>query len=151
MSTFLAIIFGTVAAGVCKYLLVGDSGRTDRLWLGSLVCIGIAVLGTITALFIRRTPVADPDLPLTSDAIFIAKDVRQSLMADRPLLMALLASCVFWLVAGTVLPTINSLGLKQLKVNDVLTSILTASTAIGIMGGAVLAGAISRIGRPIDW
>ncbi|MCC6511427.1 MAG: hypothetical protein IT423_20175, partial [Pirellulaceae bacterium] len=45
MSTFLAIIFGTVAAGGLFDGLVGDSGETHNLWLGSLVCVGIAVIG----------------------------------------------------------------------------------------------------------
>src|SRR5262249_24490776 len=52
MLTFLAIIFGTAAAG---YLLNYSGGR---IWIGSLACIGVAVLGTLTALVIRGAPPA---------------------------------------------------------------------------------------------
>ena len=147
MSTFLAIIFGTVAAGALFDNLVGENGATHNLWIGSLVCAGIAIVGTISASFIRRTPVAMPGLPLTPDVWGVAREVRQVLWNDRPLLVALLASCVFWLVAGLAMPTINSLGLTQLHLDKTKTSLLTASIAIGIMAGAVLAGLISRMGK----
>lgn len=147
MSTFLAIIFGTVAAGALFDGLVGDSGATHNLWIGSLVCAAIAIVGTISAGFIRKTPVAMPGLPLTGDVWGVAREVRQVLWNDRPLLTALLASCVFWLVAGLAMPTINSLGLTQLHLDKTKTSLLTASIAIGIMSGAVLAGFISRMGK----
>lgn len=147
MSTFLAIIFGTVAAGALFDSLVGETGATHNLWIGSLVCAGIAIIGTISASFIRRTPVAMPGLPLTPDVWGVAREVRHVLGSDRPLLFALLASCVFWLVAGLAMPTINSLGLTQLHLDKTKTSLLTASIAIGIMAGAVLAGFISRLGK----
>ena len=147
MSTFLAIIFGTVAAGALFDSLVGETGATHNLWIGSLVCAGIAIVGTISASFIRRTPVAMPGLPLTPDVWGVAREVRQVLWSDRPLLVALLASCVFWLVAGLAMPTINSLGLTQLSLDKTKTSLLTASIAIGIMVGAMLAGLISRLGK----
>ncbi len=92
-----------------------------------------------------------PDLPLTGDVWGVAREVRHVLWNDRPLLIALLASCVFWLVAGLAMPTINSLGLTQLHLDKTNTSLLTASIAIGIMMGAILAGLISRWARPIVW
>ena len=147
MTTFLAIIFGTVAAGALHDHLVGESGSAQNLWIASLVCIGIAVAGTLSALLIRRTPAAEPTLPLTGDAWFVSHEVRRALGSDRPLLIALLASCVFWLVAGIAMPTINSLGVTQLGLDKTSTSLLTASIAIGIMIGAILAGTISRFGK----
>ncbi len=147
MTTFLAIIFGTVAAGALYDGLVGKAGATHNLWIGSLVCVGIAVMGTISATFIRRTPVANPDVQLTGDILLVASDVRKILFADAALMKALFASCVFWLVAGLAMPTINSLGLTQLRLSKTHTSFLTASIAIGIMLGAVLAGLISRRGK----
>src|SRR6478735_7197584 len=45
MTTFLAIIFGTASAGMLQGLLYDAAGERvpERLWIGSLVCIGIAV------------------------------------------------------------------------------------------------------------
>lgn len=66
MTTFLAIIFGTVLAGGLKKVLTGEDGSVQNLWLGLLVCVGIAVLGTITSLFVQ-VPAAQPDIKFTAD------------------------------------------------------------------------------------
>ncbi len=147
MTTFLAIIFGTVAAGALHDVLVGDSGKPNDLWIASLVCVGIACCGTGSAMLIRRTPIAQPKLPLTSDTWFVSAEVRRILFADKPLLMALLASCVFWMVGGLAMPTINSLGRRQLLIDATSTSLLNASIALGIMIGAIIAGVLSRFGK----
>ena len=56
MSTFLAIIFGTVVAGVLlKYF-------GDRLWVASLSCMSIAVAGTVSALWFDAAAPANPHL-----------------------------------------------------------------------------------------
>ena len=147
MTTFLAIIFGTVTAGALHDRLVGEDGSAHDLWIASLVCVGIAVAGTLAALLIRRSPPAHPSLALTGDAWLVSHEMRRLLTADRPLLIALFASCVFWLVAGLAMPTINSLGVTQLHLDKTATSLLTASIAIGIMAGAVFAGWFSRFGK----
>lgn len=146
MTTFLAIIFGTVLAGVLKEMLVGDSGNMQNLWMGLLICATIAIAGATTSLLIRRTPAAQPAVKLTGDVWGVSKDVRKVLGRDRGLLTALLVSSVFWLVGGLAVPTVNRLGLELLQVGEIATSILTASIGLGIMGGALLASAMCRKG-----
>lgn len=167
MTTFLAIIFGTAAAGVLSDHLVGPvSAQTasdalavvpelaeasggaaitaHRLWVASLVCIGIAIVGTITSLWVRRVPAAVPDLRFTPSAVTIPPETRHMLRQDRPLLGALLASSVFWMVAGVAQQAVNSLGKTQLQLSDFKTSVLAACIGVGIAIGAVLAGRLSR-------
>lgn len=146
MTTFLAIIFGTVLAGQLKGSLVGEDGDFSSLWMGLLVCAGIAVAGTLTTLVIRRGAPAEPNMQLTADSWGVSKDVWEVLAKDRTLLAALLVSSVFWLVSGLAVPTVNRLGLELLQVNDVQTSILTASIGFGIMIGAVFASVLCRRG-----
>src|SRR6478736_2355229 len=64
MTTFLAIIFGTASAGFLGGLVYDAAGQRvpERLWIGSLICMGIGVLGTITSLMVRPVPAAVPDL-----------------------------------------------------------------------------------------
>src|SRR6185369_16783156 len=54
MTTFLAIIFGTASAGFLGDLLYNAAGQRvpERLWIGSLFCIGIAACGTIASLLV---------------------------------------------------------------------------------------------------
>ncbi len=148
MTTFLAIIFGAVAAGFLSDLAMQD-GRpitetAHRLWIGSLVCVGIAVVGTVTSLFVRRVPAAVPDLKFTPSAVTVPPETRRMLRLDRPLWGALLASSVFWLVAGVANQAVNSLGVLQLGLSDTRTSILLGCIAIGIAVGSVLAGRLSH-------
>ena len=77
-------------------------------------------------------------------ALAVPPETRDLLRRDRPLLLALLASCLFWMVSGISIQVINSFGLVQLRLGEWNTSIMTAMIAIGIAAGAVLAGRISR-------
>ena len=104
MTTFLAIIFGSGLAGPLMDSLRG------RLWISGLIGVGIAVLGTGTALFIRRVRPAQAGLPFRAEALGVPADVRKLLWNDRPLLAAVLASTVFWGSASLALSAIFELG-----------------------------------------
>jgi MFS family permease len=145
MTTFLAIIFGSVVAGNLM-TLVKTNGELhpSRLWIGSCFCIVIAAIGTLASLFIRKTPAARPDAKLSIDDWGLAAPIRSLLYTDRPLLYALLASSVFWMVSGLTVPVVNRLGKSQLLVDEVYTSYLVAAIAIGIMTGAILAGLVFK-------
>jgi MFS family permease len=146
MTTFLAIIFGTASAGLLSYLLSDGAGQRvpERLWIGSLLCMGIGVLGTLMSLMVRPVPAAVPDLKFQFSGLAIPPATRSLLANDRPLLAALIVSCMFWLVSGVALQSVNSLGMTQLGVGEGPTSLLTAVIGLGIAVGAVLAGRISR-------
>jgi MFS family permease len=146
MTTFLAIIFGTASAGFLGDLLYDAAGQRvpERLWNGSLACIGIAICGTLTSLLVRPVPPAVPHLAFQPSSLLVPPDTRALLIADRPLLVALLVSSMFWLVSGVAMQSVNSLGMTQLGVGERRTSLLTAVIGLGIAAGAVLAGRLSR-------
>ncbi|TWU64917.1 MFS transporter [Crateriforma conspicua] len=148
MTTFVAIIIGTAAAGPLKDALVDPDipgvRAAQKLWIGSFVCIGIAILGTISSLFIARVPVADPDLKLKAEYLTVPKPMRRLLLDDKPLLWALLASCVFWLIAGLTIQAVNSLGKTQLGLSDTNTSLMVSLISVGIAIGGVVAGWLTR-------
>jgi MFS family permease len=146
MSTFLAIIFGVVFAGKLMTLLVGDDlAHTDRLWIVSCVCIGIAVVGTLTSLLIKKTPAAQPSAKLSPDVFWLDRDILKLLKSDRPLWMALLVSCVFWMVASIAMPTVNRVGSQMLGLDMGATSVLVGMIAVGIMLGAPIGGFLCRL------
>ncbi len=148
MSTFLAIIFGTASAGILNHVFVNREAplveSAHRLWIGSAICVTIAVAGTLTSFLVRRVPAAKPDLRFQASSLTIPPESRRVLRADPPLLMAILASCVFWLVGGVAAQAVNSLGLRQLDVGDLRTSLMTATIGLGIGIGAVVAGLVCR-------
>ncbi len=138
MLTFLAIIFGTAAAG---YLLSYSGGE---IWIGSLACIAIAVLGTLTALAVRGAPPAQPNLEYRWSSWGVPAEIIALLRRDRQLLAAIIVVSIFWMIGGIVQQTVNALGKTQLQLNDERTSELAASIGIGIAFGCALGGYLSR-------
>lgn len=145
MLTFLAIIFGTALAGL---LLRNEDWP---IWSGSLVCMGIAAVGTLTATLVRRVPPAQPNLKPTLAAWGVPKSVRDLLRKDHQLFWANVVYAIFWMVGGIVLQTVNALGKTQLGRNDLETGLLAASIGIGIAAGCILGGYLSgdRVNRSV--
>ena len=149
MSTFLAIILGVVSAGLLKDLLIVENadGTADyrHLWIGSMVCTGIAMIGALTSLMIRYTPPAQPNAELSFADLGLPAPIRSLLSQDRPLTYAIVVSSMFYVVAGIVMPTVNSLGKLQLRLaSSTSISILTGGLAIGIIVGAVMANVVFK-------
>jgi len=144
MTTFLAIIFGTVCAGILGDMLVVPKQPlmdvASRLWIGSAICIGIAICGSISSLWIRRVPAAHPRLVLRRDSWLVPSDTIKLLVADRALVCAVLATSVFWLVSGIAVQAVNNFGRIQLNCSMLETSIMTACIGVGIAIGSVVAG-----------
>ncbi|MEM1225012.1 MAG: MFS transporter [Planctomycetota bacterium] len=148
MTTFIAIIVGTAAAGPLKEAVLPADLPTmeaaPSLWVGSLVCVGIGLVGVVTAHFVRWIPAAAPALQLKWEYLAMPKPMRTLLRRDRPLLLALLASCVFWLIAGLTIQAVNSLGKTQLGLSDTRTSLMVSLISVGIAAGGAIAGILSR-------
>ncbi len=137
LTTFLAIIFGTAAAGVLKTHVAG------AVWMVGCACIAIALIGTATSLIIRSQKAAQPELSFSVSALMIRRDTWQTLVGDRPLLRVLGASSLFWFVGGLILPAVNALGKHELGLRDDQTSFLAAGLGVGIAFGCLAAGKLS--------
>ena len=147
MTTFLAIILGVASAGILGDAFVDPDNKAataPHLAYASLICVGIAVGGTCTSLMIRKVTAARPQLEFAPDALAIPKETRLMLWHDRPLLTALIASSMFWLVSSAAMQSVNNFGLNQLQLDMKRTSLLVAFIAVGIMVGAIVAGRFSH-------
>lgn len=138
MTTFLAIIFGIALSGILK------DAVGPKLWIISSICIGIAVLGTITAHFIQSRPPAQPNLKFSPSCLLIESSAWKLLTRDRTLQVVLLVYSIFWFAGGVVLPTVNEIGKSQLKWSDGLTSGINACMAFGIGIGCGISGWAAR-------
>jgi acyl-[acyl-carrier-protein]-phospholipid O-acyltransferase/long-chain-fatty-acid--[acyl-carrier-protein] ligase len=112
--------------------------------MASFACIGVAVLGTFSALMVRKLPPAQPSLPYDWSCWLIPRDTLALLRRDRQLLWAIMVVAVFWMVGGIALQTVNALGKTQLGLDELRTSILAASIGIGTATGCMLGGYLSR-------
>lgn len=138
MSTFLAIIFGMAGAGMALDLL------DNSLWMCSAIAVGIAVIGTITSLIIRKTPVAQPDLQLTTGNMFIPREIWGLFREQPKLARAILVMMMFWFIGGVAQPAVNTLGGEVLMLSKTRTSLMAASIGIGIALGCVVSGFANR-------
>lgn len=143
MTTFIAIILGTVIAGVLKGYIHG------HILLVGTAYVVVAASGLTASLFIRKTPIARPGLKFAWSDLIVSGETLRMFWRDRPLLVALVMYSVFWLIGGLTLPAVNAFGKLQLfarmdtKTADARTSLLTGFLIIGIAAGCAAAGWIS--------
>jgi acyl-[acyl-carrier-protein]-phospholipid O-acyltransferase/long-chain-fatty-acid--[acyl-carrier-protein] ligase len=139
MLTFLAIIFGVALAGALLELL------NNQVWVASLACVVIAIVGTATSLLVRRVPPAQPALQHSWSHWTISGEILRLLRMDRELMRAIIVVSVFWMVGGIVQPTLNALGKTQFGLRDEFkVSALSGAVGIGIAVGCMLGGYFSR-------
>ncbi|MFM7159525.1 MAG: MFS transporter, partial [Planctomycetaceae bacterium] len=135
MTTFVGIILGTVAAGYLKEYWI-----PARLPLVGACYLAIATLGLLTALWVRRTPPANPALRLDRESLLISGDMLRLMGRDRPLVGALLLSSIFWMLGGIVQSAVNAFGERQLRLTKDQTSLMPGMLVLGISVGCALGG-----------
>jgi acyl-[acyl-carrier-protein]-phospholipid O-acyltransferase/long-chain-fatty-acid--[acyl-carrier-protein] ligase len=139
MLTFLAIIFGVALAGGLLELF------DKRVWVASMACIAIAIVGTCTSLLVRRLPPAQPGLRHDWSHWMVSQEIVGLLRKDRELMLAIVVVSIFWMVGGIVQPALNALGKTQFGLQDEFkVSALSGSVGIGIAFGCMLGGYFSR-------
>lgn len=143
MFTYLAIILGSALGP-----WLGEVTR-HHYYLAGLVCVGIAVLGTLASFGIEKTP---PAGSRARASLLVVKDVwrtLESLRGDRELLMAVVASAYFSLIGSFMQLNLIPFGMARLGLSETQGGYLFFFAAIGIGVGAWLAGRLS--GRNVEF
>jgi acyl-[acyl-carrier-protein]-phospholipid O-acyltransferase/long-chain-fatty-acid--[acyl-carrier-protein] ligase len=138
MTTFVAIILGSALAGGLM------TAFPRQFWVIGACCVLIAVMGTLTACAIRRTPPVQPHLAFEWSMVGIGREMVALLGRDKPLHAALWVSSLFWMAAAIVQMAVNALGRVQLQRSEFDTSLLISTISLGIAAGSLVAGAASR-------
>ena len=143
LGTFVAIITGTVLAGI-----LSDTFKRDQTWSG-VVLIVLAILGTLTSRGISRLPAADPNKRLRVN--FVPEVIAQvrGICRDRVLALAVLGGAYFWFLGALLQLAILFYGKDVLSLSDTRSGLLQVSLAIGIGLGSLAAGYLS--GRKIEY
>lgn len=137
MSTFVAIILGTVGGG----LLVGR-WQGQPTYIG-LVLIGIAIVGTAMGFRMTSTPVQPAKRAWSWNPIGDTFRGFAGLFADRELFITVLGTTYFWFLGALLQILLLLFGSEALHASAANTSLLMASLAIGIGAGSMLAGRLS--------
>ncbi len=138
MSTFLAIIAGTAAAG--PLLTYAGDGMHLALW----PLVGFSVFGVIASHFITRAPAADPGRRIPVNPWAGTVPHLRIFASERWLFLALLGMAYFWFAAALIQSNIVEFGKVTLALpTDDLNSYLQVALAVGIAAGGVSAGYLS--------
>ena len=156
MTTYVAIILGTVAGG---WLMAAFGGATvvdgkaayhGPIHHAAFVLIAIALLGTITSLFVGKVPASGSQkrfrLNFLADSFAGIRRVRK----DRPLFLAMLANMYVWVFGAVFVQNFAPYAREIMEVRDDGTiSTLIGMLCVGIALGSVLAGRLS--GRKVEF
>ena len=143
LGTFVAIITGTMAAGL---MAEGFQGR--QYWSGTIL-VGLAAAGFVASLTIGRTPPADPARRFQINPISELVGELKYICTDRILYLAVLGNTYFWFLAMLLQTNIIFYGSDVLGLQAQGNAYLQASVAIGIGIGSLAAGYLS--GHKIEY
>jgi acyl-[acyl-carrier-protein]-phospholipid O-acyltransferase/long-chain-fatty-acid--[acyl-carrier-protein] ligase len=141
--TYLSIVIGTATAPFLAQI------TNERYVLTGLACVAISVAGIFSSLQIHRTPPAGTD---RKASILFVRDVWHTVLSirpDRDLLMTVLASAYFMLIAAFVQINLIPYGMEVLGFTQVQSGYLFLAVAVGIGVGCFWAGKLS--GRNVEF
>lgn len=132
MGTFVAILIGTMAAGV----LIESFAQGPMIVAG--VCLGMALAGWAASLWIPSTEPADPSLVLRLNPVAMTWRSIQVARQDRAVFLSLLGISWLWFF-GAVFLTQFPLYAKEVlggaaTVANVLLAVFTVGVALGALG-----------------
>jgi acyl-[acyl-carrier-protein]-phospholipid O-acyltransferase/long-chain-fatty-acid--[acyl-carrier-protein] ligase len=137
MLTFLAAIFGTLAAG---WLAVAFAEKPA--WPGVILLV-LAVAGWILSRGITRVPAADPAKPLRLNFLGDLWREFRWMRTDRDLWRANLGNTGFFFIAILIQMNLLLYAEQVLHVDPLGNSALQVALAIGMAAGSMIAGKLS--------
>lgn len=136
-TTTIAILGGVVLAGTLLDNLDGV------FWKAGAVYVGLAILGFLTCLPIRREAARSPERRIP---LFFAAEMRRQWKHVRPiphLGAAVFGSAFYYFVGALLLLIVNEYGRLTLGLSNAETSALLGPVIVGIAVGAIVAGKLS--------
>jgi acyl-[acyl-carrier-protein]-phospholipid O-acyltransferase/long-chain-fatty-acid--[acyl-carrier-protein] ligase len=137
MLTFLAAIFGTLAAA-----WLAESFAGKPAWSGGIL-LGLAMIGWFMSLGITRVPAASPDKPLRLNFLGDLWREFQWMHKDRDLWRANLGNTGFFFIAVLIQMNLVLYAEQVLHIKPMENSALQVALAIGMAAGSLLAGKLS--------
>lgn len=140
MGTIIAIIAGTGLAGPLYKLIEG------RIYLASLVLVGLSCFGAFMANFMSKPQAANPAQRLPFPLLLWRGmgPYFKTIWRDKILLNVVLGYIYFWFAGALIRQNVIKFSGVTLQVGEDMTSFLLVAVAIGIGFGAITAGFLSR-------
>lgn len=147
MGTFVAILLGTIAAG----LLMGLEAAAKLTAVGVLV---MAVLGYLAARQVPETGTADTGLAVRFRPIRETWHLMAVAAERKPVLWAILAISWFWFLGAAYLTQFPNFAHSNLKGDETVVTLLLAMFIVGISIGSMMCERLTRHRitlAPVPW
>ena len=138
MATFLAILLGTITGGL---VVAGGDRWVSRL---GLVVVTVAVLGLVASLFVKKTPAANPDLPVRLEPVKPTIDILRVTRRVHPVFLSVLAVSWFWFLGASFLSILPNFSKDVLGGGETVVTLCLATFCVGIGTGSMLCEKLSR-------
>jgi 1-acyl-sn-glycerol-3-phosphate acyltransferase len=138
MGTFVAILLGNVIGGLL--IAVPEVGPAYVAW----GCLGVAVLGRVSAQFVPSAPATDPGLAINWNPF--TETLRNLKLANENVAVfrSLLGISWMWFFGAVFLTQFPSFAKDVLGGNEQVASLLLVVFSIGIAIGSLLCESLSR-------
>ncbi|HZE91057.1 MAG TPA: MFS transporter, partial [Rhizobacter sp.] len=138
MGTFVAILLGSLAGGLL--VAIPEVGARYAAW----ACIGVALLGRLTAQAVPLSPAADPQLRINWNPF--TETWRNLLLAHQHLVVfrSLLGISWMWFFGIVFLSQFPSFAKEVLHGDEHVASLLLLVFSVGIGTGSLLCEVLSR-------
>ena len=137
LSTFAAIVLGSSVGS-----LLFARWKDEPMLLGG-VLLGIAILGSLTSIFIRNVPASDSRERFHLNPFAEVWAGARRIYAQRALWLTVMGISYFWFIGAMFQMTIILLGSESLRLTDAHTGLLVTALAAGIGLGSIAAGWLS--------
>lgn len=135
--TFLAILLGTLGAGV---IASADNAK----YIAAAAVVIFAVLGYISSRSIPEAPASAPDLSFKWQPIKQTKQTIAIAKSDRTVFLALMAISWFWFLGAAYLTQFPNFTKIYLNGNESAVSFLLALFSVGIAVGSLACDKLSN-------
>ena len=142
MGTFVAILAGTMAAGIL--LKSGPHGAT---WV-AVACVAVAVLGRFAATFVPASPAPEPDLAINWNPFTETWRNLAIAAKDRVVFHSLLGISWLWFFGSIFLTSFTPFTRDVLGGDENVVTVLLAVFSVGIGLGALACERLS--GRKVE-
>jgi 1-acyl-sn-glycerol-3-phosphate acyltransferase len=136
--TFLAILLGTICAGV-----LADVREDWTGWVG-MVVVSVATMGLLASLFISRTPPASPTLKIDFSAIRPTRKILAVARSHRTIKLTILGLSWFWFLGAAFLALLPVFAKDVVGGDKPVLTLFLAVFCVGIGVGSLLCERLSH-------
>lgn len=145
MGTFVAILIGTMLAG--SLVSFGQAGSPNTT-AEAVTCVGVAIAGFAIALFLPKSPAADPTLKINWNP-FTETFQNLKLASKQPAVFrSLLGISWLWFFGATFLTQFSGFAKEVLGGNVSVVTLLLGVFSVGIAVGSLMCEKLS--GRMVE-